>query len=51
MFYFKMLASNKNSGANYLRYLRASIIKVLEPSPKSLAQLKKSFKELSIRYR
>ena len=45
---FQMLASNKNSGANYLRYLRASIIKVLEPSPKSLAQLKKALKSYQL---
>lgn len=41
---FQMLASNKTSGADYLRYLRASIIKVLEPSPKSLGQLKEALK-------
>ena len=41
---FQMLASNKNSGADYLRYLRASIIKVLEPSPKSLGQIKEALK-------
>lgn len=41
---FQMLASNKTSGADYLRYLRASIIKVLEPSPKSLGQIKEALK-------
>ena len=41
---FQMLASNKASGADYLRYLRASIIKILEPSPKSLEQLKEALK-------
>ncbi|MEZ7647604.1 restriction endonuclease FokI C-terminal domain-containing protein [Streptococcus constellatus] len=41
---FQMLASNKTSGADYLRYLRSSIIKVLEPSPKSLGQLKEALK-------
>lgn len=41
---FQMLASNKNSGADYLRYLRASIIKVLELSPKSLGQIKEALK-------
>lgn len=41
---FQMLASNKTSGADYLRYLRASIIKALEPSPKSLGQIKEALK-------
>lgn len=45
---FQMLASNKNSGADYLRYLRASIIKALEPSPKSLGQLKEALKNYQL---
>lgn len=41
---FQMLASNKAHGADYLRYLRGSILKALSPSPKTLVQLKESLK-------
>lgn len=41
---FQMLASNKASGADYLRYLRASIVKSLEVSPKTLEQIQASLK-------
>lgn len=41
---FEMLASNKVSSANYLRFVRACIIKALTSSDKSTDQLKKALK-------
>lgn len=41
---FEMLASNKAPGANYLRYLRACIIKSLSTTKKSLVQIKEALK-------
>lgn len=41
---FEMLASNKAPGADYLRYQRAAILKVLAPSAKSLAQIENALK-------
>lgn len=41
---FEMLASNKVSSANYLRFVRACIIKALISSDKSTDQLKKALK-------
>lgn len=41
---FEMLASNKAPGANYLRYLRACIIKSLSTTGKSLEQIKEALK-------
>lgn len=41
---FEMLASNKVSSANYLRFVRACIIKVLTSSDKSTDQLKEALK-------
>lgn len=41
---FEMLASNKVSSANYLRFVRACIIKALTSSDKSTDQLKKTLK-------
>lgn len=41
---FEMLASNKVSGANYLRFVRACIIKALTSSDKSTDQLKEALK-------
>lgn len=41
---FEMLASNKVSSANYLRFVRACIIKALTSSDKSIDQLKKALK-------
>lgn len=41
---FEMLASNKVSSANYLRFVRACIIKALTSSDKSTDQLKEALK-------
>lgn len=41
---FEMLASNKAFGADYLRYLRGSILKALSVSEKSVEQLKEALK-------
>ena len=41
---FEMLVSNKVSSANYLRFVRACIIKALTSSDKSTDQLKKALK-------
>lgn len=41
---FEMLASNKVSGSNYLRFVRACIIKFLTSSDKSIEQLKEALK-------
>lgn len=41
---FEMLASNKAPSANYLRYLRACIIKSFSSSEKSLVQIKEALK-------
>lgn len=41
---FEMLASNKAPGANYLRYLRACIIKTLSTAEKSPEQIKEVLK-------
>ena len=41
---FEMLASNKVSSANYLRFVRACIIKALTSSDKSTGQLKEALK-------
>lgn len=41
---FEMLASNKAPGADYLRYLRACILKTLSSTEKSLEQLQTALK-------
>lgn len=45
---FEMLASNKTPSANYLRYLRACIIKSLATTEKSLEQIKDSLKSYEL---
>lgn len=45
---FEMLASNKAPGADYLRYLRACIIRVLASAQKTIEQIKEALKEYEI---
>lgn len=45
---FEMLASNKAHGADYLRYQRACIIKVLSNTEKTLEQLQKGLKNYGL---
>lgn len=46
--HFEMLASNKAYGADYLRYERASIIKSISNSYKSLIQIKNNLKDYEL---